>query len=47
MKDAIGKELITEGNQPVFVPEYLIVFDNLEKIALEYGLRLVEKRNFH
>ena len=35
------------GNLPQFIPEYLVVFETLEKIALEYGLRLVERRNFH
>ena len=29
------------------MPEFLVRFDILEKIALEYGLRLVNKKNFH
>ena len=36
---------MSEG-RPVYVPEYLVLFENLEKIAKEYGLKLVEKTNF-
>lgn len=46
LKDAVGKERLSEG-RPVYVPEYLVSFDHLEKIALEYDLELVEKKNFH
>ena len=34
-------------DRPVYVPEYLVSFDFLEKLALEYGLKLIEKKNFH
>ena len=30
-----------------YVPEYLVQFDHLRKIALEYGLVLERKENFH
>lgn len=46
LKDAVGKERLSEG-RPVYVPEYLVSFEHLEKIALEYDLELVEKKNFH
>lgn len=46
LKDAVGKERLSEG-RPVYVPEYLVSFDHLERIALEYDLELVEKKNFH
>ena len=29
------------------MPEYLVHFETLEKIALEYGLKLEKKVNFH
>ena len=29
------------------VPEFLVCFDILEKMAAEYGLTLVKKMNFH
>ena len=29
------------------MPEYLVCFDILEKIAKEYGLTLQKKENFH
>lgn len=31
----------------MYVPEFLVVFDFFVEIAKEYGLRLVEKKNFH
>ena len=31
----------------IYVPEYLVHFETLETIALEYGLKLVKKENFH
>ncbi len=34
-------------DRPVYVAEYLVNFDHLEKLALEYGLKLVERKNFH
>ncbi len=34
-------------DRPVYVPEYLVSFDHLEKLALEYDLKLIEKKNFH
>ena len=34
-------------DRPVYVPEYLVSFDHLEKIALEYDLKLIERKNFH
>ncbi len=47
LKDAIGKEtLMTDDERPKFVDEYLIVFSELERIAKEYGLSLVMKKNF-
>ena len=34
-------------DRPVYVPEYLVSFDHLQQLALEYDLKLVEKKNFH
>jgi hypothetical protein len=34
-------------DRPVYVPEYLVSFDHLETIALEYGLKLIERKNLH
>ena len=34
-------------DRPVYVPEYLVNFTHMEKIALEFDLELVEKKNFH
>ena len=28
------------------MPEYLVIFEHLEKLAAEYNLQLVEKTNF-
>lgn len=38
---------MSEGGEPVYVPEYLIIFDFLVEIAKEYELELIEKKNFH
>jgi mRNA (guanine-N7-)-methyltransferase len=46
LKDAVGRHRLSE-DRPVYVPEYLVSFDCLEELAAEYGLRLVEKKNFH
>lgn len=46
LKDAVGKHRMSE-DRPVYVAEYLVSFDFLEQIALEYGLKLVERKNFH
>lgn len=46
MKDAVGKERMSE-DRPIYVPEFLVIFEHLERIALEYDLKLVEKKNFH
>ena len=45
MKGAVGKERLSE-NRPIYVPEYLVIIENLERLAKEFGLRLVEKKNF-
>jgi mRNA capping enzyme len=29
------------------VPEFLVCFDLMERIALDYGLELTKKMNFH
>jgi hypothetical protein len=39
LKEAIGKEsLLSKEQRPKLVDEFLLIFDVLEKIALEYGL---------
>lgn len=30
-----------------YVPEYLVILNSLEKIAQEYGLKLIESKNMH
>ena len=45
LEDAVGKKDL-DGNV-IYIPEYLIIFKELERIAAEYGLYLVEKCNFH
>ena len=45
MEDAIGQKL--SDGKPRHVPEYLVCFDTLQRIALEYGLVLEKKMNFH
>lgn len=42
----MGRHRMSE-DRPVYVPEYLVSFDFLEKLALEYDLKLIEKKNFH
>ena len=44
--EAIGKTALTD-NRATYVPEYLVQFDALVEIALEYGLVLEKKLNFH
>lgn len=47
LMEAIGKETYANGdNRPKMVDEYLVVFDVLVKIAKEYKLNLVMKKNF-
>ena len=46
MKDAVGRHRLSE-DRPVYVPEYQVSFDHLEQLALEYDLKLIEKKNFH
>jgi mRNA (guanine-N7-)-methyltransferase len=45
LKEAIGKETQIHDQRPKMVDEFLIVFDVMEKIANEYGLKLVMKKN--
>ena len=44
--DSIGKTALSDG-RPTYVPEYLVPFDMLVEMALEYGLVLEMKNNFH
>lgn len=44
LKEAIGKE--SKETAAKMVDEYLVVFSELERIASEYGLELVMKKNF-
>eukprot|EP00347_Sterkiella_histriomuscorum_P015000 403358695 len=46
LKDAIGRERLLEDKK-IHVPEYLVIFEYLEKLALEYNLKLIERKNFH
>jgi hypothetical protein len=47
LKEAIGKEtMMYEDKRPKMVDEYLVIFDVMVKIAKEYGLNLVMKKNF-
>ena len=45
LKEAIGIDNQSQDRR-VFVPEYLVIFEHLEKLAAEYNLQLVEKTNF-
>ena len=45
LDDAIGQRSITDS-KPRLVPEYLVCFDLLEKLANEYGLELQKRQNF-
>ncbi len=45
LETAIGQKL--SDNKPRHVPEFLVCFDTLQRIALEYGLVLQKKMNFH
>ena len=45
LKEAIGKETQIHDQRPKMVDEFLIVFDVMEKIAKDYGLKLVMKKN--
>ena len=45
LKEAIGKETQMHDNRPKMVDEFLVVFDVMERIAREYGLKLVMKKN--
>lgn len=46
LKEAIGRDRFLD-DQKVHVPEYLVIFPKLEELALEYNLKLVERKNFH
>lgn len=43
----MGDKIPGEENSYEYVPEYLVIFSELERVAKEYGLSLVEKKNFH
>ena len=45
LHNVVGRERLSE-DRPVYVPEYLVPFDHLQIVAREYGLELVEKKNF-
>ena len=45
LADAIGKRMIS--GPILYVDEFLVPFDKFEEIALEYGLKLEKKTNFH
>lgn len=40
-------ELKSGGSVIEYVPEYFVIFDEFVKLAKEYGLELVESKNFH
>jgi mRNA (guanine-N7-)-methyltransferase len=44
--ESVGKTAFTDG-RPIYVPEYLVPFEALIEMALEYGLVLDKKMNFH
>ena len=46
LKEAIGKETQMHNDAPKMVDEFLVIFPVLEKIAREFGLNLVMKKNF-
>lgn len=46
LEGAIGQKQISDG-KPRLVPEFLVCWDILEKIAAEYGLTLMFRMNFH
>ena len=46
LKEAIGKETKVQDTRPKLVDEFLVIFEVLEKMAFEYGLKLVMKKNF-
>lgn len=41
LKEAIGRESSTE-DRPVYLDEYLVIFEYLVEVAKEYDLELVE-----
>lgn len=45
LADAIGQKL--SDGKPRHLPEFLVCFDIMQKIASEYGLQLTKKMNFH
>ena len=45
LQDAIGQSQISDS-RPRMVPEFLVCFEVLTRIAAEYGLTLVKKMNF-
>jgi hypothetical protein len=44
--ESVGRLAFTDG-RPTYVPEYLVPFEALIEVALEYGLVLDKKMNFH
>eukprot|EP00826_Nyctotherus_ovalis_P045728 TRINITY_DN508_c0_g1_i3.p2 TRINITY_DN508_c0_g1~~TRINITY_DN508_c0_g1_i3.p2 ORF type:complete len:209 (+),score=93.49 TRINITY_DN508_c0_g1_i3:248-874(+) len=44
LEDSVGRK---EGDKIVYVPEYLVIFEKFKELADEYGLELVERKNFH
>ena len=46
LMEAIGKEgTMGEDKRPKLVDEFLIIFDELVRVAKDYGLTLVMKKN--
>ena len=47
LKEAIGRESHQFGEEkPMLVDEYLVVWPELIRVAKDYGLKLVLKKNF-
>lgn len=46
LHESVGKAAFTDGRH-TYVPEYLVPFEALIEVALEYGLVLDKKMNFH
>jgi len=44
LEDSVGRK---EGDKVVYVPEYLVIFNKFKELAEEYGLELLERKNFH
>lgn len=47
LEESVGQKIPGKANSFEYVPEYLVIMSEFERVAKDYGLVVVERKNFH